>query len=195
MDFNQEQYEKHAHTYLQNNQTGDVGGGNPASRVELLKRYLPEGRKVFEIGSGGGIDAKLLTEMGYDVTASDFTQSFVKVLQSKGLKATFFDAKKDILPEEYDAIYANAVFLHFSPEELKTFLNNNKQKLANEKILFLTVLKGLGHHRSARSRGFERDFYYYNSGFIKHVLEACGFKILHENVIAEKWIQIIATTN
>lgn len=194
MEFNQEQYEKHAHVYIQNNSTGDVGGGTPESRVELIKKYLPVGKKIFEIGSGGGIDAKLLVEAGYDVTASDFTQSFVKVLEGKGLNTVFFDAKKDTVPEEYDAIYANAVFLHFSPDEIKTFLNRNKSKLVNEKILFTSFLSGFGHHRSARSRGFERDFYYYNYGFLKHLFETCGFKIIYNlDIAGGKWIHIIAT--
>ncbi|MDR0861125.1 MAG: hypothetical protein LBO09_09510 [Candidatus Peribacteria bacterium] len=65
--FNHTQYTTFADQYLQSNQDGSIGGMTPDSRVKELERYLPKGRKIFEIGSGGGLDAIALKNAGYEV--------------------------------------------------------------------------------------------------------------------------------
>ncbi len=191
-DFNQNQYQANYQQYLESNSDGKIGGSSPQDRINLFKRFLPKGRNVFEIGSAGGVDSLILKEAGYDVTASDYAKNFVKILQAKGLTAIAFDAKTDTLPEEYSAIYANAVFVHFSPNEITQFLLSSKSKLTNEKIIFFSVIKGIGSERSARGRGFERDFYYYKTLDLEQILEKAGLKILFIDDKNEKWIQVIA---
>lgn len=195
MDFNQQQYEQYGFQYLNSNQNGDVGGGTPETRVRFLQEYLPVGRSIFEIGSGGGMDALELQKVGYHVTASDFTDTFVKTLQGKGLETVFFDAKKDELPNTFDAIYANAVFVHFAPEDFSAFLKRVQPKLTNEKLIFLSVIKGLGHERASRSRGFERDFFYYELSFLELLFKQSGYTVLKVKNDYEKWIQLIAKSS
>lgn len=192
-DFNQQQYSKNFQQYLDSNSEGNVGGGTPQTRVDLLKKYLPSGRTVFEIGAGEGLDSLALQKAGYKVVASDYVIEFVEILKEKGLQAVSFDAKSDELSDSIDCIYANAVFVHFSQEETRDFLKRIKNKLKNESIIFLSVIKGEGHERSARSRGFERDFYYYSTHTLKSLFENLGYKILYINDDKDKWIQIVVT--
>jgi len=175
--FNKNQYNTHAEHYLEANQDQHVGGGNTSARIALLQKYLPVGRRIFEIGSGGGTDAQALQQAGYQVAASDFSDTFLEVLKKKGLTAIRFDAKKDKLPEDVDAIYANAVFVHFTVEELKIFLQKIKKKLKNEKILFMSVMYGAGTER--KTRIFDRDFQYYTEEQLNQLLQEEGFTILH----------------
>ena len=189
-DFNKTQYQEHADGYLESNPTGTIGGGTPEKRAQLLTSYLPKERNIFEIGSAGGTDALALQQVGYTVTASDFVEPFVQKLQEQGLTAVLFDAKKDSFPQT-DAIYANAVFVHFSPEEVLYCLVRAKQSLTNEKIVFMSVIKGEGQERSGRARGIERDFQYYNLQTISQLLQNAGYEVVYSNDTDPKWLQVV----
>lgn len=189
--FNQKQYQENAQAYLNSNVTAAIGGGNPELRVAFLATVLPSGRRVLEIGSGGGNDALALQKAGYDVLASDFVQSFVDTLKTQGLNALYLDAKNDPIPSGFDAVYANAVFVHFSPEEVRLFLKKAKISLQNEKILFISVLKGEGSERSARGRGFERDFHYYTLTSLTLLMNEEGFDLIAAKDDNDKWLQAI----
>lgn len=190
-DFNQAQYSNNFQKYLDSNINSNVGGGNIDSRISLLKKYLPRGRTIFEIGSAGGNDAAALKEGGYEVVASDYVQEFVTILNKRGLNALIYDAKKDELPLIVDCIYANAVFVHFTPDELSSFLVKAKPKLRNDKIVFISVIKGEGYERSGRSRGIERDFYYYSTELLRKIATDTGYNIKHLDDNDQKWIQAI----
>lgn len=188
-DFNRLQYETFFRQYLESNKDHSVGGKTPDLRVNMLQTFLPVGRKVLEIGSGIGGDAEALKKAGYEVTTSDITDGFLEVLKSKGFSPLKLDAKRDFLPSNMDAIYANAVLVHFSPDELSLFLQKAGLSLQKERIFFLSVIKGEGFERSSRARGFERDFHYYNQDNLGILLETAGFQIgfkLFRNTDAEK---------
>lgn len=191
-NFNKLSYQNHVQDYIATKQVRDVGGGSMDDRLKLLSEYLRPGTKIFEIGSGGGEDALALQHAGYRVLASDFVEGFVEKCGEKGLKVINFDAKKDVVPDAIEAIYANAVFVHFSPEEVSDFLVRAREKLVGPKFIFLSVLKGEGYERSGRSRGFERDFQYYSQEQINKIVSEAGFTILVSQIVEDKWIQVIA---
>lgn len=191
-DFNYQQYQGNYKQYLDTNDNGQIGGNSPKERITFLAQYLPKGSRIFEIGSGGGNDAHELTESGYVVTASDYVEEFANILTEKGLNAVIFDAKNDTLPDTYDAVYANAVFVHFSPEEIAHFLTTTAPKLTGPRLIFATVIKGDGSERSTRSRGFERDFYYYSLESFTKLFEDNEFTVVGFNDSDPKWLQIIA---
>jgi SAM-dependent methyltransferase len=191
--FNKQQYKKYLQHYLDSNIDEHVGGGNSQTRVSMLKKYLPVGSHVFEIGSGGGTDALALQDAGFQVTVSDYSEDFLNVLQSKNLHAVLFDAKKDMLPNGIGAIYANAVFVHFLPNELRKFLHNAKEKLTESKIIYFNVIEGRGNERKTSESGFDRDFQYYAQEELEKILSEEGYEILEVKHI-DKWIQVIATS-
>jgi SAM-dependent methyltransferase len=189
--FNIDQYETFSAHYIESNKNGGIGGTNPEQRVQFFQKFVPIGRNVLEIGSGAGDEAKMLQNIGYAITASDVVPEFLKLLQQKGLPTIKFDAKSQELPDGLDAIYANAVFVHFSNAELINFLQNAKLKLENEKAIFLSVIKGEGMARDARGRGFPRDFQYYNPQELRELITNEGYSILDFQEPDEKWIQAI----
>ena len=194
-DFNQNQYNANYLQYLESNSEGKIGGTTVNERVQLFERFVPKGRKVFEIGSGGGDEAIKLQESGYKVLASDYVPKFVDILKQKGLNAIEFDAKQDPIPAGFNAVYANAVFVHFSPQELSDFLQRARQALIGEKTVFMSVIKGEGHERAARARGFERDFDYYSTEKLIDIVQKQGFDVLHTDDTDEKWIQAVITVH
>jgi cyclopropane fatty-acyl-phospholipid synthase-like methyltransferase len=194
VDFNHTQYSQHYDQYLESNVDGAIGGGTIQDRVALFSRFVPKGRKVLEIGAGGGDEALALQNAGYDIIATDYVDKFVELLQEKGLPAILLDAKEGRLPANIDAIYANAVFVHFSPKELSLFLERAKRSLVNEKVLFMSVIKGEGHERAARARGFERDFHYYSLESLKQIAQQQGYNFLYSNDDDPKWIQAVISS-
>ena len=192
-DFNRSQYTKFAEQYLLLNQDTEIGGWNAEWRAEIVKQFLPKGRLIFEIGAGGGDDAVALRSAWYEVIPTDFVQPFVEELVAKGFPAFVFDAKEDAFPvKKVDAIYANAVFVHFSPKEIHDFLVKAQQYLDNEKLIFISVLLGSWTTRAGRNRGFDRDFQYYYYVTLKNILDDAGYDTIWSKEIDKKWIQIVA---
>ena len=192
-EFNKIQYDRHIDEYLNTNSDQHVGGGDATSRVDLIRQYLPKGSTVFEIGAGGGDDALALRQAGFAVTASDFSDEFVKILKSKNIPALQNDAKQDELPGAYQAIYANAVFVHFEPAELDEFLLMIANKLQSPKIIFFSVIAGETQERRAGSNiSFERDFQDYSETAIQKILRETGYTVLHLSLVDKRWYQVVA---
>jgi len=194
-DFNKKQYEQHIQDYIDLNEDGHVGGGTAQSRASTIKQFLVPNSHIFEIGSGVGGDALALQVAGYKVTASDFSEKFVQVLRSNGLDAVLFNAKTDKIDNAVDAIYANAVFVHFTYDELKSFLQRASSSLAGAKIIYFSVIKGDGVERrgpSSTGLGMLRDFQYYTEDDLRKILMDCGYKILDLSLRDGKWIQVVS---
>jgi cyclopropane fatty-acyl-phospholipid synthase-like methyltransferase len=190
--FNKEQYDSHASMYIKSNRSGTIGGGNIQQRIGFLKDYLPLGSSIIEIGSGDGSEAQGLIDAGYKVTASDFSDAFTKILQEKNIPTKHFDVLSDTPTAQYSCIYTNAVFVHITHEDLKSFFERCKSQVDKGTILFATFLKGVGSERSARGRGFERDFYYYEETEIRELISDIGLEVIYLEVVENKWIWLIA---
>jgi hypothetical protein len=173
------------------NETGEIGGGTPEDRINFLEQYgLTKNCKVFEIGSGAGIDAQVFRSQGYDIDTSDYAEGFFEMLQSKGFSPVEFDVINNIPDAQYSCIYANAVFVHISQEDMKQFLSRVYTTSYNGTIVFISVLLGDGYERSARGRGFERDFYYYNEDLIREIYKSANVSIIETKNINDKWLWV-----
>ena len=81
-----EVYRSFASRYLMNTVTHSAENAEKAKRkqdmlCELLcsgLATLPRQSAVFEIGSGDGVTASYLKELGFDVTASDVADTFIE---------------------------------------------------------------------------------------------------------------------
>ena len=78
---------------------------------------IPKDGKILEVGSGFGRGAEYVREQGFDIECSDAVPNFVELLQSKGFNTRLLDLLKDQLGGSYDMVFADAVLLHFTPEE------------------------------------------------------------------------------
>lgn len=129
-------YKEKAYMYLANNVEHDKI--NPAKakqkreKLEELIRAsfleLPKKAKIFEIGSGDGLNAKFIESLGFDVTASDTANEFIEATQKQGVKTIKFDVIEDEFPEKYSAVFCWRVFVHFTKEDalkvIKKVYNN-----------------------------------------------------------------------
>lgn len=195
IDLNYAAYNENAQQYIDHNKEGATGGLTPVARVKRFQNFMVSGR-VLEIGSGEGLDAIALRQAGYTVIASDFVASFINRLRSKGLPTIAFDAKRDAIPADLqplDGVYANAVFVHFNPNDFIESLQKIRVALTPNGIIFCSVILGEGSEIAGRAKGIEREFFYYNPQSIEPILAESGFAIdLLEYPIDGKWLHVIA---
>ena len=125
-----EVYERTASTYLANTKKHDELDPEKAYqksmnlKVFLGKTFSPlrEHAKIFEIGSADGVTAKHLERIGFDVTASDVAEDFIKTIAETGVKVIKFNALTDEFPDKYDGILAWRVLVHFTKEDFEKLL-------------------------------------------------------------------------
>ena len=102
-------YDEKAGTYLATSITHDNLDPEKAKRKrEKLNTFingnigtLPKGAKVFGFGSGDGVNAKYIEDLGYDVTASDVADDFINATKNKGVKTIKFNVLEDNFNEKW----------------------------------------------------------------------------------------------
>lgn len=118
-------YEQLACSYLE----GDLKrqSRNPKKYLDKFNRLkgfikkglvdIPKNAKIFEFGSAGGNDIAIFNELGYEITPSDAADSFLRIMQEKGLKPLKFNILTDTFTNQYDLIYSWRTLVHFTYED------------------------------------------------------------------------------
>lgn len=152
--------------------------------------------KIFEIGSGSGYDAEYIESMGYRVQTSDATQAFVDYLRNHGHDAMYWNVLEDNLPNRYDIILADAVFLHLTKPEAEAGIDKVFNSLRPGGTFSFTLKEGVGEEWSNHKLGSARYFCYWQQDEIDEVLRNTGFtpvdivKSIGARGVA--WLEIIA---
>ncbi len=129
--------------------------GSMKDFIDSFLKILPPNATILEIGSGTGRDADYIEKRGYTILRTDAAASFVKHMQDESKPAEKLNIIAEALPQTFDAILANAVFLHFDDADFKRALINTKAMLKNNGIFAFSIHKGdfIGisdHKNSAR---------------------------------------------
>ncbi len=159
--------------------------------IDATLSYLPAHAQIIEIGSGFGRDARYIESLGFRVERTDAAEAFVSFLQGKGFAARTFNILTDAFDAQYDLLFANAVFLHFTPEELETVFAKVHTALNKDGILAFTVKRGEGQEWSNAKLGRPRYFCYWSENRILPLLERAGFEVIYLGG-DEVFLQIIA---
>ncbi|MBT9252233.1 MAG: class I SAM-dependent methyltransferase [Brockia lithotrophica] len=102
-------------------------GGAPASRafVSFVRRLVPPGARVLEVGAGAGKTAARLARLGYCVVAVEREPAFLPILRRRAERRPKFtvvcaDAVRLPFPDaSFDAIVAESVLLFLPPRALR----------------------------------------------------------------------------
>lgn len=166
------------------------------SWIDRVLAKIPPAGTVLELGSAFGRDAKYIESKGYKVFASDAVQGFVDSLSKIGFDAKLLNALTDDFGSGHDLVFANAVFLHFSPGELKDVLGKTHQSLKPGGLLAFSVKKGeTGSEWSNEKINAPRYFHYWQQADLEPLITDAGFKIIEISEGASrtaKWLQVIA---
>jgi SAM-dependent methyltransferase len=115
----------------------------PEDEFFLSNMVLPlfHSKSCLEIGSGPGRLVRAFSMAGVNLTASDFSQSFLPVLRGvcKKYGASYFelDITKKSLSFKYDLIFSTQVLLHIHPKYIDKAISNIVE-MAASKIVLIT---------------------------------------------------------
>lgn len=123
---------------------------------------LPPKAKILEIGSGSGKDADYFKAKGFDMELTDASQGFVDYLNSRGKKARLLNALMDDLGTGYDMVFADAVLLHFTPQQMKKVLRKIYSALNIKGRVVFSLKIGQGEEITERKLEVPRYFCYWN---------------------------------
>ena len=188
-----EVYKEKAHLYLANSIQHDkldpIKANQKREKLENLITSnflsLPEHAKVFEIGSGDGLNAKFIQSLGFDITASDTADDFIKATQTQGLNTIKFNALEDSFPEKYSAVFCWRVFVHFTKEDALKIMQKVYDTLEDNGIFifnainreFKTVDNEWVDFEGEYYMGAERYYHYFSQKDLDDMIQKTKFKI------------------
>jgi len=186
-------YEAHAQTYRD-----QVPGTRHPAHQGYLTRFAdgcPTG-VLLEIGSADGRGALTLEGLGRRVRRTDATRAFVNLLRRDGHAADVLNVLTDDLGGPYAGVLADAVFVHFTPEQLSFVLGRVRESLSPAGLLAFSVKIGDGTEWSDHKLGVPRFFQYWQQGPLRALLADCGYDVLDlttETGGVWDWLLIIGT--
>lgn len=165
--------------------------GNVKTWIDTVLSLLTANAQIIEIGSAFGRDAEYIESQGFSVERTDAVMGFVDFLQQKGYSARNFNVLTDDFDKSYDLIFANAVFLHFTPDEFQTILSKIHTHLSAKGLLAFSLKIGEGEEWSMEKVDSPRYFCYWTKETIQALLTQTRFEIIAMTA-DEKFMQIIA---
>ena len=149
--------------------------GHLKTWIDKNLKPMDKTAKILEIGSGSGKDADYFESLGYKMELSDASQGFVDHLTKNGKTARLLNAITDDLGSGYDMVFADAVFLHFNPEQLEEVLRKIFDALRPNGRIVFSMKAGSGEEVTDRKLDVNRYFCYYQANDIKKLLVKTGF--------------------
>lgn len=151
--------------------------------------------KVFEIGCGGGRDARDILRYTNNYTSIDISEEFIKHAREEIPNTNFIVADVDEFdfPKDIDAIFAFASLLHSDKESIGQILEKAYESLNEHGVVFLSLKYGEYKEVRKTDEFGTRTFYYYTPETLKE-LAGEKFKTVFENqrnFRDQEWFNII----
>ena len=111
--------------------------------IPILRKHLPDGSSVLELGMGPGKDLELLGAH-YQSTGSDSSHVFIERYHKFNPESDLLllDAVTIDTKHTFDGIYSNKVLIHLTKKELKTSFQRQAAILNTGGIAFHTFWHG-----------------------------------------------------
>lgn len=161
---------------------------------------LLPGKKILDIGSGSGRDAKHFKEEGMDVIGIDISDGLLEEAKKRASEVDF--KKMDMLnmsfkENSFDGIWIAATLSDIEKKDAKRFLEDCKKILKEKGVIYISVKEGQGEKIEKKDYlGNEERFYsFYTKQELINLLEEIGFKILKSRKTEDmnnNWIEVFA---
>jgi len=158
----------------------------------LLRRWLPAGGRVLEVGCGSGRDSAFMASLGCSVVAADASAAMLKQAEKtiaasplpasvQLIEASFPAAPADpLLKERFHAIVAAAVIMHIPDHELFEFAFQVRGMLKAKGVFVCTFCTA----REVPASDL-RLFKIRQPAEIQLLFERLGFRLLHAEASAD----------
>lgn len=145
--------------------------------LDALAERVTTDSSVLEIGSGFGRDAEYLTSKGISVLCTDGAAGFVKALRARGHEARQLNVVTDEIDGDYDLIFADAVFEHFTRDQLAVVLSKLNSATVEGGSLGFSIRRGDGEHWSTEKLDEDRFFCLWQPDQLDVALTAAGYAV------------------
>lgn len=175
--------------------------------IDKFISLLKPGGSILDVGCGSGDKSLYMIQKGLKVTGVDFSEEMIKIAKKEVPDGDFFviDIEQlDSLKERYDGIFARAVLLHFSKQQIPGILKKLINHLNFGGFLYVAVKEkreGEKDEEMVRENDYSVDinrfFSYFTTPELEKLLIDAGLKICFSEVTTvksgtRKWIQVIA---
>lgn len=113
---------------------GTKNDTEPNAFALYAKDFFPKTSKILEIGTGKGDDAKYLKDLGYDVTAIDFSEEGINQARKKYKDISFMNVDiVNSLPfpdNSFDVVYSQMALHYFDEQKTKEIFKEIDRVLA-----------------------------------------------------------------
>ena len=157
--------------------TVDEVKGSIKTFIDTFLGYIKKDSQILEIGSGAGRDASYIEKLGYEILRTDAAKNFVENMKKQGHEAQVLDIVNETLNKKFDAIFADAVFLHFDDAEFGKAINHVVDMLNPSGIFALSLHKGTFRGMSSHKHS-SRYFHEWTEQELVPLLSQYGFAVL-----------------
>ncbi|MFZ2523224.1 MAG: class I SAM-dependent methyltransferase [Minisyncoccia bacterium] len=172
--------------------------------TDIFLSKLSAGALVLDVGCGGGVKTKYISNKGFKVLGIDFSEKMIEIAKRENPDQTFkvLDVYNiDKFEKTFDGIFAQAVLLHIPKSRVIEVLTKIKSRLNDGGYLYV-ALKALNEDKEEEKvvkendygYEYERFFSYYTLGELRKYFKDVGLEILWEKVSNSEfngWIQVI----
>lgn len=143
--------------------------------IDHALSLIPRGGTVLEVGSGAGRSAEYIAGRGYALECTEAVAEFVEIMKQKGLNARSLNVLTDEITKTYDMVFANAVLVHFTPEQTKHVLAKVRNALNENGIFAVSLKMGNGEKWTNEKLDAPRYFYYWQPDVFRALAEEAGY--------------------
>ncbi|MCL4364252.1 class I SAM-dependent methyltransferase [Patescibacteria group bacterium] len=152
----------------------------PTIQLEKFIGFLPRSARVLDVGCASGRDTKAIHDLGFQVVGIDISTKLLEMAKKNYPDLTFIKADALNLPfvkNEFDGIFANAVFHHFLKKDMEKVLRKFNEILTFGGILCISTKTGKGTHAGYDSLAkVKRWFNLLTLSELDRMLSRTGFK-------------------
>lgn len=157
---------------------------HPKEEAGKFIRKLPLHAKILDIGCGPGRDAKIFSELGFDVVGIDFSPKMIEIAKQNVPQASFYVMDIENLtlsPHSFEGVWANCSLLHVPKKNLPAVLHRIHTLLKPSGFFYLCVKRsaeGEVFERDPRYDGLEKYWSFYEPEELTALLIEAGFSIV-----------------
>lgn len=176
-------------------------------RLDRFRELLAPGARVLDLGCGPGLDSVGLIERGLAVVGLDLTRAMLNVARMREGLRCLVQGDSRSLPladASFAGVWASASLLHLPKSQVSEALGEVVRVLGAGGVFYSAMKEGDKDEFDAPAAGATvkspRFFAHYRTSEWTALLEAAGFRILNQEIDADRrrafpdWIVTLAVT-